>query len=250
MIEREFWVEREGKRIYSLIRTEGEDKRPALILSHGYGGDSRGEEGFARYFAERGFLTCALDFSGGGRGSRSDGETWEMSPLTEVRDLSAVINGIKNLPWADSGKIFLLGESQGGFVSSVAAAERPTDIAGLIALFPAYVLQDDSKKRAPDLDRLPERMEVMGLTLGPVYHRDALSFDVYDLLPRYPGPVLLMHGTEDTLVPIRYSERAEKTFPNARLVRVEGAGHGFWGDFWLPAAQEIERFLTGLCQGK
>ena len=112
MIEREFWVEREGKRIYSLIRTEGEDKRPALILSHGYGGDSRGEEGFARYFAERGFLTCALDFSGGGRGSRSDGETWEMSPLTEVRDLSAVINGIKNLPWADSGKIFLLGESQ------------------------------------------------------------------------------------------------------------------------------------------
>ena len=90
----------------------------------------------------------------------------------------------------------------------------------------------------------------MGLTLGPVYHRDALSFDVYDLLPRYPGPVLLMHGTEDTLVPIRYSERAEKTFPNARLVRVEGAGHGFWGDFWLPAAQEIERFLTGLCQGK
>lgn len=27
-----------------------------------------------------------------------------------------------------------------------------------------------------------------------------------------------------------YSEKAEKTFPNARLVRVEGADHGFKGE--------------------
>ena len=231
-----------------LRRPEGEGKFPVLILCHGYGGDSRGEEGFARYFAERGFASLAVDFAGGGHGSRSDGETWEMSVLTEARDLSAVMDGIREADFADPGRVYLWGESQGGFVSSIAAADRPDDVAGLIALFPAYVIQDDSRKRVPDLDRIPERMEVMGMELGAVYHRDALSFDIYERLPRYAGPVLLMHGTADTLVPISYSERAEKCFPDARLVRFEGAGHGFWGEYWLRAAETGERFLREIAK--
>lgn len=251
MEEREFIVKRDGKRIYTTLRMEkGEGKRPVLILSHGFGGDGRGEEGFARYFAERGFITCAPDFAGGGRGSRSDGETWEMSPLTEVRDLWTVTDAVCALEEADDERVFLFGESQGGLVSSLAAAERPESVAGLVALFPAYVIPDDTKKRVPDPEQIPERMDVMGLTLGAVYHRDALSIDLWGLLPRYPGPVLLLHGTEDTLVPISYSERAAETFPNAHLIPVEGAGHGFGGEAWMLAARETERFLDGILSGK
>ncbi len=250
MIERELWFEREGKRIYTILRRqECEKKQPVLILSHGYGGDSRGEEGFARYFADRGFASVAVDFCGGGHGSRSDGETREMSVLTEARDLAAVIDGVKALDFADPSRICLWGESQGGFVSSVVAAMKPDEIAAAALLFPAYVIQDDTRKRVPDPEDIPERMEVMGMELGAVYHRDALSFDIYGLLPRYPGPVLLMHGTADTLVPIAYSERAEKAFPDARLVRFEGAGHGFWGEYWLPAAETAEKFFSEALKG-
>ena len=137
MKEREFIVERDGRRIYTVLRTEeGEGKRPVLILSHGYGGDGRGEEGFARYFAERGFLTCAVDFPGGGRGSRSDGETWEMSVLTEAKDLNAIIDHFKTDDRFN--RIFLWGASQGGFVSSYVAGQRPQDVAAMVLEFPAF----------------------------------------------------------------------------------------------------------------
>ena len=245
--ERELCFERDGKRIYGTLYVEETGERmPVLILCHGYGGDARGEAGFARYFADRGFAAYTFDFIGGGNGSRSEGSPAEMSVLTEERDLMAVIDGIREQDFADPCRIFLWGESQGGFVASLTASDRPEDIAGVVALFPAYVLQDDSKKRAPDPDAIPERMDVMGMTLGAVYHRDALSFDIYDRLPNYPGPVLLMHGEADTLVPISYSERAEKVFPDARLVRFPGAGHGFGGADWLKAAETGLDFLNGV----
>ena len=242
--EKELCFSRDGRRIYgTLYRYETDGRQPVLVLCHGYGGDGRWEGGFARYFAENGFAAYAFDFIGGGNGSRSEGSPSEMSVLTEERDLYAVIDGIREQPFADPARICLWGESQGGFVASLAAAGRPEQIAALIALFPAYVLQDDSRKRAPDPAAIPERMDVMGMELGAVYHRDALSFDVYDRLPLYPGPVLLMHGTADTLVPIAYSERAAKTFPCARLVPFPGAGHGFGGADWLKAAETGLAFL-------
>lgn len=44
-------------------------------------------------------------------------------------------------------------------------------------------------------------------------------------VPRITGPLLLLHGEADTLVPIGQSERILARTPQARLVRVPGAGH-------------------------
>ena len=94
--ERELCFERDGKRIFGTLYVEETGERmPVLILCHGYGGDARGEAGFARYFADRGFAAYAFDFIGGGNGSRSEGSPAEMSVLTEERDLMAVIDGIR-----------------------------------------------------------------------------------------------------------------------------------------------------------
>ncbi|MBQ3843295.1 MAG: alpha/beta fold hydrolase [Ruminiclostridium sp.] len=243
--EKEFY--RDGKKIAGkLFMPNGSGNFPAVILSHGFGANMSNVEGYAKAFADEGIAAYIFDFIGGGNDIQSDGEMKEMSVLTEAEDLNVVFDGVAALDGIDPDKMFLMGESQGGFVSSYVAATRPDDICGLVALYPAYSLQDDSWQRTPDINDIPETMNIMGKTLGRIYNYDAMSFDIYDMLPDYDGKVLLIHGTADNLVPLSYSERAAETFPDAELITIEKAGHGFGGKAFREAAQLAVDFVKGL----
>lgn len=220
-----------------LFIPETEEPMPLVILSHGFGANGASLTGYAQNFAKNGIAACTFDFIGGGRNIKSDGNTTEMSVLTEASDLEVILKELRLDPRFDPDKVFLFGESQGGFVSTYVAGEHPGDVAGLIALYPAYVISEDTRKRVTDPDNIPETMEIMGVTLGSIYNRDALAVDIYDEMKKYDKKVLLIHGTKDSLVPIAYSERAVETFPNAELVRFDGAGHGFGGNDARNAAQ-------------
>lgn len=222
---------RDGKKIYAqLYLPEQKAASAIVVIAHGFGGNLTQVSAYSRAFAESGIAVCAFDFIGGGRDSRSDGSMTEMSVLTEAADLNAVIDGIMEREDLDFEDIFLLGGSQGSFVASYVAGQRPEDIQGLVALYPAYVLQDIARSCTPDPENLPETMDLMGMTVGRIYNTDAISFDIYDVIANYPGEVLIIHGTNDTIAPISYSERAVEVFPSAELVKIEGAGHGFFGD--------------------
>ena len=72
--------------------------------------------------AKLGYAAYCFDFCGGSvMGSKSDGKTTDMSVLTEVADLEAVIAHIRSLPY--TGNKPLMGCSQGGFVSAITAAK-------------------------------------------------------------------------------------------------------------------------------
>lgn len=60
--------------------------------------------------------------------------------MTEVADLNAVVDMIKTLDFVDTDNIFLLGRSQGGFVSALTAAQREDDIQGMVLFYPAFVI--------------------------------------------------------------------------------------------------------------
>lgn len=212
-----------------------------VIMSHGFGGTYRNVEDYAEDFAGSGITAFAFDFSGGGTAGRSDGSTTEMSVLTEADDLNTVIDYF--IGNAGYEKIYLLGESQGGFVSTYVAGTRPEDINGLIVFYPAYVLQDYSRERNPDPENGPDTSSLMGVQIGKIYDTDAQSFDIYDIMAGYTGKVQIVHGTSDTIVPISYSERAAETFPNAQLVTIEGAGHGFYGDAQEQASELAIQFV-------
>ena len=78
-------------------------------------------------------------------------------------------------------------------------------------------------------------MNILWLDVSPLYIKDMLSVHIYELMRKYSGDVLLIHGTEDSVAPISYAEEAAETFPNARLVTLEGAEHGFHG----PEREEV-----------
>ena len=243
----EVLVERDGMTIYGeLLLPEKEGPLPLVILCHGFGGNYGHMKAYAQAFARKGVAAYSFDFIGGGLGIKSDGTMKEMSVLTEAADLNAVLDQMMALPAIDADRIFLLGASQGGFVSSYVAGTRPDDIAGLIALYPAYVLQDNAWKQTPDPDKIPETITLMGVTLGRIYNADAMSFDIYDIIPNYPGKVLIIHGTADAVAPISYSERAVKVFPDAKLIRYKGANHGFWGQDEINSENQAVSFVLDI----
>ena len=240
-------VQRNGMKISGeLFIPDRASPVPLVILSHGFGGNRGGVKDYAESFAERGIAAYIFEFIGGGEHIKSDGKMTEMSVLTEAEDLIVILDNLKADARFKPEQIFLFGESQGGFVSTYVAAMRPDDVAGLVLLYPAFVLHDYVRRRTPDPERIPDTMKLLGKIVGRIYNKDVLSFDIYTLMPRYSGKTLIIHGSDDSLVPLSYSERAVKTFPKAKLIKLDGAGHVFYGNAMRKAAEDAVEFVQSI----
>lgn len=226
-------VMRDGLRIYGKIAfPKGEGPFPLVVFSHGFGASRVYDSGMGDEFTERSIAFAAFDFCGGGPGSQSDGSMLDMSVLTEAADLNAVLDYVRGLGKVDVERVFLMGSSQGGYVSSCVAAERPCDIRGLVLNFPAFCIGDDALARLSDAglgpESIPEQTTVGPMTVGRRYVEDAISVDVYARIADYPGDVLIVHGAQDQIVPLRYSQKAAAVYGDrAQLVVLDGMGHGF-----------------------
>ena len=59
--------------------------------------------------------------------------------------------------------------------------------------------------------------------------------NIYELMKRYYGNVLLIHGSADSIIPLSSAQKAQENFPHAKLIVIEGAEHGFHG----PEREEV-----------
>lgn len=234
-----------GKQIYGkLYLPKRRGKLPLVLYSHGLGDNYTDGVGYAEYLAERGIAVYVFDFCGGGEDSRSDGETTEMSIMTEVSDLEAVLNIARTWSFINKRKITLLGSSQGGAVSAITAARNAKKLKGLILIYPGFVMGDDMHQRFSTLENVPETFDMMGwLLLGRKYVEDIWDYDFYRELKSYKKPVLIIHGDADGIVPLSYSKKAQRVYPNADLYVIPGAGHGFLGSEDKEAKRQIYLYL-------
>ena len=157
-----------------------------------------------------------------------------MTVPNEIEDLLEVIRWARRQPWV--GSISLLGHSQGGVVASmVAGMLGDTGIAGLVLLAPAAVLRDDALRgntmgavydpwnMTDDYVQLP----FGGLRLGRKFIETALTLPIYETALNYEGPVFIMHGTHDRVVPYTYGERYNMGYKNSSMRLIPGEDHGF-----------------------
>ena len=56
------------------------------------------------------------------------------------------------------------------------------------------------------------------------------DYDVYANIGTFSKDVLILHGSNDMIVKISYSEKAVETYPHATLITIDGANHGFNAD--------------------
>lgn len=231
-ITEELYAERDGNQIYGVVyipQGAGE-QMPAVIFSHGFGGNYQVGTQYAEALAEKGYVVYCFDFCGGSPESRSDGSTLEMSVFTEQADLETVITLFQSLDYVDKNNLFLMGTSQGGAVSAITAADHQEEIRGAILLYPAFCLVDQTKERFAKVEDIPDTYFSLWMTIGRAYAENLLDYDIYEAISGYENDVLILHGDADHIVPLSYSEKALEIYSSAQLEVFPGAGHGFYGE--------------------
>ena len=141
----------EGKKVTGMANIpKGEEKMPVILMMRGYVDDEiyftgLGTRKAAGVFAENGFITLAPDFLGFGGSDTCSADILEArfeKPLTVLNLLASV----KNLPQADSDKIFFWAHSNGGQIAlsvlEITKEPIPTSLwAPVTTGFPESVLQ-------------------------------------------------------------------------------------------------------------
>ena len=241
----ELSVDREGNQIYGVIYVprDAGGQMPAVIFSHGFGGRYTTGAPYAEALAERGYVVYCFDFCGGAPGSLSSGSTLEMSVFTEQADLEAVMEMIRGLDYVNSQELFLIGTSQGGAVSAITGAKHEDQVRGMVLLYPAFILAERANELFQSADEMPDTYYFMWMDVGRAYFEPLIGYDIYADAAGYEKDVLLLHGDQDSIVPLSYSERALEMYPSAELKVIRGAGHGFYGTDEQLAVDYILEYL-------
>ena len=221
---------------------------PIAIICHGFMACQDTVRQYCKLLAEIGYCAYCFDFCGGSvlNKGKSDGKTTEMSVLTEVQDLEAVIEYTQGLPY-NSKKTLLMGCSQGGFVSAFTAAKHPGLVDKLVLFYPALCIPDDARAGKMmfarfDPQNVPEIVNCGPMKLGRCYVKDVIDMDPIEEIKSYFGPVLIVHGTKDKIVNLDYSRQAQQAYPNAKLHIIDGGAHGFGKKHDAIAMEHLRNF--------
>ena len=220
-------IQGKGRLSAYLQKPRADYRGPIAVLMHGFMANKKLEplKSIANELESRGIASLRFDFDGHGE---SEGRFRDMTVLTELDDARHVIDYVRRAGAYDS--IALVGHSQGGVVAGMIAGELGDEIKALVQLAPAAVLKDDALQgvlmcKHYDPSNPPETLTVFFHRVGKGYFLAAQSLPIYEQSSLYQGPVLLIHGTKDKIVPHSYSEKYDQVYSNSQLQLYEGENH-------------------------
>jgi alpha-beta hydrolase superfamily lysophospholipase len=240
--------------------------RAALLNIHGLGDHSGLYPTLVDHCMTRGFVLHSHDLRGNGRspGQRAYVERWEEYREDLARFVDLVRAEEPALP------LYLLGNSLGGLIVLDYALHRPDGLRGVIAVSPplgrlgvpapllalgrvlSRVWPRFSIRTGMDLSGLARDPAVVETVLAdPLFHRVTarLSTEVVAAIgrvqegaPRFPLPLLVLHGSADRMVPPDGSRRfvPRVGHPDHELREYPGAYHVLFADL------DRERVLADL----
>ncbi len=219
------------------------------ILMHGFLGSKRGAPlpFLSRVLLREGVAVLRFDFDGYGE---SEGAQQDNTIPRMLEDAKTVWDYACTLPFVE--RIVLLGHSQGGVVAGMLAGrlERAgTPPAGLVLLAAASIIQEFARKGRIftvhcDPANPPERLPVFGYDIGREYILSAQCLPIAEESAWYTGPVCVVQGTWDPIVPVSCAEQYHQGYKHSELHTLLAAGHLFH-----PRRRRLRRLLLLFLRG-
>lgn len=191
---------------------------PAVIFFHGNSDYIENKIEYGDFYRSHGIACLMVEYRGYRR------STGQPSEAALAADADAFFDWLAARSEIDSSRIVAHGHSLGAAVAAGLASRRP--VRGLIMVSPFQ-----------SLPALFGRFMVLG-----VLARE--RFDSMASLAAYTGPVLVMHGADDDIVPLEHAKAlADVAGKRARLIVLDGVDHDIPWD-WKTFGAHLLAFLT------
>ena len=180
---------------------------PVVIMFHGNAELARDGVGgrLAEHLRSRGFTVVMPEYRGYGAMSGTPGQKGIGD------DMVAVADWVVKQPWCDKSKEVYFGWSLGGGVACQLAADRP----------PAGIILQSTFTSVASFAR---GFFVPSFLVKHPFRNDRV-------LERFDGPVLIVHGTSDSVVPVSHGRALAKIAKKGEYVELSGDHFHDWADW-------------------
>lgn len=210
-----------GKRLFGwFIAAQGDAAAPAVAVLHGWGGNAEMMLPLAVPLHGAGYAVLLFDARNHGR---SDSDSFSSMPRF-AEDLEHALDWLARQPGVNAERIAVVGHSVGA-AAALLSASRHRSLAGVISI--ASFSHPETMMR-----RMLASHHIPYAPLGWYvlhYVQRVIGHQFSDIAPcntikKISCPVLLVHGTEDTIVPVEEAEfiYANRCGDNVRLLILPG----------------------------
>ncbi|WJH32435.1 alpha/beta fold hydrolase [Paenibacillus aurantius] len=198
-------------------------RKPLVIICHGFLGNRIGVDRLfvktARALSSSGFLVIRFDYAGCGESEGDYGRGGLHELIAETR---SVIDFGLSLPDADPDRVILLGHSLGG-AAAIHTAVEDNRVNKLVLWSPVANPFNDIVRIVgrPLYEEVlgKGRADYYGYGLTAGFFESLSKHHPFQEVKKFPGDVLLAHGTSDEVIPVDYS------FLYQKVLRIRPAGH-------------------------
>ena len=202
-----------------------------ILFCHGNGGNIGNRVSYLPIFKDLGLATFLFDYRGYGK---SEGKPSEEGTYSDVEAAWQYLTQEKQIP---PQKIIIYGESLGGAIASylaqkISQQDGKNSAGGLILASTFTSISDRAAELYPFL---------------PIRFLSRFSYNSIDRLPSIKIPVLIIHSTDDEIIPFHHGDRNfQAANQPKKLVKLRGDHNGGFLDSLETYRKGLKEFIQSI----